>query len=169
MLESSNCSPSFAYCGQGLVFVLLVGQLGVTLGFSWVRWGTGQRAYSTELQGTLPPSCPKRLLLVGGAYSQTRCLPSAHCWGCSWIGMCGYLPLSPGQESLWSGAGPCQGCLHIDRLVAPLWINSCQGHNWKWLVRRGMSGWTHGSAGSCWSTVGVDLQPLRKTPDELLG
>lgn len=61
----------------------------------------------------------KKLSLVGMAFSQDCCLPPAQCGGLSGTGVCGYLPLSPGQESLWSGACPCPGCLHLTRLVAP--------------------------------------------------
>ena len=38
----------------------------------------------------------------------------------SWTGMCGHFPLSLGQESLWSGAEPCWGCLHTAKPVAPV-------------------------------------------------
>lgn len=39
-----------------------------------------------------------------------------------------HVPLSPRAGNLWSGAGPCCGCLPTTRLVAPLWIGSGQGH-----------------------------------------
>lgn len=55
---------------------------------------------------------------MGGACSQTRCLPPAHCWGLDWTGVCGHLPFSPEQQSLWSEAGPCQNCLQTTRFVA---------------------------------------------------
>ena len=44
----------------------------------------------------------------------------AHCWGHSQSGVCGYLPLSLGQDSLWSGVGPCMGYLHSARLLVLL-------------------------------------------------
>jgi len=58
----------------------------------------------------------KAFFLVSRVCSQTKCLSPAHCWGYSWTGVCRYLHLSEGQESLWSCAGPCQGCLHVARL-----------------------------------------------------
>ena len=46
---------------------------------------------------------------------------------CGHAGVCGYFLLAPGQESLWCGAGPCRGCSHSARLVAPLSMGSSQG------------------------------------------
>ena len=64
---------------------------------------------------------------MGGACSQIRCLPPAHCWDHSQTGMCGYLLLSLKPETLWSGAGSCWGWLHSARLVAPLWVALAKG------------------------------------------
>ena len=108
----------YACHGQGLVSVLLMGQFGATLCLSWVKPGVGQSCYRTELQA---------ILLV-------LSLRSFHRWAESAIrpdvcplpaagqqtAVCAYLPLSPGQESLWSDAGPNQGCLHTVRFMAPL-------------------------------------------------
>ena len=58
-----------------------------------------------ELKCTLPVLPPEELLLTG---------------------MCGYLSLFPGQGSLCSGAGPCQGCYHLIMLVKLLWMGSGQ-------------------------------------------
>ena len=44
------------------------------------------------------------------------------------IFVCGYLSLSGGQESLWNGVGPYEGCLHATRLVALLWMGSRHEH-----------------------------------------
>lgn len=77
-----------------------------------------QRCDSTKFQGNFPMfPC---VMLVDGVYRQTRCLSIAHYWGCHQTGVCGYLSLSMKQESLWSGADPCWGCLHTARLMAPL-------------------------------------------------
>ena len=48
--------------------------------------------------------------------------------------MCGDLSPSLEQKSLWSGAGPCQDCLHSARLVPLFWISSDQEH-----IGRGVS------------------------------
>lgn len=50
----------------------------------------------------------------------------AYSLGCSWTGVYSYLPLSLGQESLWSGAGHCCGCLQNEVSQLPLWKDSCQ-------------------------------------------
>lgn len=55
-----------------------------------------------------------------------------------WLGlysnwyMCDYLPLTPGQESLWGGAGPCWGCLQNDRCLALFYLNSCRAGQVGW-------------------------------------
>lgn len=95
----------FPFCEQDLVPVLLVGQSAAAPGLSFVRPVICQSRGGTEPQGILPVLSPE-LSLVHGACSQTRCLPPAHCWGCSWIGGCGCLPLSLGQGSLWSVLAP---------------------------------------------------------------
>lgn len=97
-----------------------------------------------ELQGSLPVLSLERLLLVGKADRSDACpyivsgaadlvisrtlsvLPVIRfaSWGYSEISVCSYLPLSPGQKSLWSGAGPCQGYLYTAKLVALLWMGS---------------------------------------------
>jgi len=121
----SSAMALFACCGQGLVPVLLVGQSGANPGLelSQTRCLSGM-----QQQGVFPGLSPEKLSFVGRACSQTQCLPLAHCWSHSWTGLCGYLTLSPEQESLWSGTGPCWGCLHTARLVALLWMGSSQGH-----------------------------------------
>lgn len=59
------------------------------------------------------------------------------------------------------GGDSCQGCLHTARLVAPLWIDSCQGHlegkSW------GQGMWCQQD--SCWSVVREVLQSPRKTAE----
>lgn len=40
--------------------------------------------------------------------------------------MCGYLPLSPRQESVFSGAGLCDCFLHNAKLLVLLCMDSCQ-------------------------------------------
>ena len=42
------------------------------------------------------------------------------------MGIDGYLTPSLGQESLWSVAGHCRGCLYTARPVAPRFIGSGQ-------------------------------------------
>lgn len=56
------------------------------------------------------------LLLVSGSCTGTRCLSPADFCSCSVIGVCGFPPLSPGQESVWWGAGLSQGCLDAAKL-----------------------------------------------------
>ena len=53
-------------------------------------------------------------MLVSEASRPAVCTP-AHCWGHSWTGVCGYLSLSLGEESLWSWPllwllAYCQAC-----------------------------------------------------------
>ena len=55
-----------------------------------------------------------------------HCLFPAHFWGLNQTGVCGYLPFSLEEESLRSGPGPCQACLHTTRFVAPLLMGSGQ-------------------------------------------
>ena len=117
----SSAGALFACWAQGLVPLVLVGQPGAALGLSSVGPGICQGCISIQVQGAFPVLSPEKLSLVDRACSQTSCLPLAHCWGCSLTGVCGYLSLSPGQESLWRGAGSCWGCLHTAMLVAPLW------------------------------------------------
>ena len=115
----------FACLWQGLVPVLLMDQLGATLDLSC--------SDQVLARDTVPPNCralPLYCLLRdlywgGGACSQTRCLPSAHCSHCSGAGVCGYLSISPMRESLWSGPGHCWGCFHKAMLLVPLWMDSC--------------------------------------------
>lgn len=69
----------FACYGQCLVSVMLRGQTGSSFSLNWVRpvahcQLTCQNCGDTELQGILSVLSPKRLSLVGGACSQTRCL-----------------------------------------------------------------------------------------------
>ena len=59
----------FLCCGQGLVPVMLVGHLN----FLGLELGQIRVFHNTDLQGALPVLCPK-LLLVGRACSQNRCL-----------------------------------------------------------------------------------------------
>lgn len=42
--------------------------------------------------------------------------------------MCGYIPISSGQESLWSGADHCWGCL----ILPGLW------HHFGWTLAKGI-------------------------------
>lgn len=69
--------------------------------------------------------CPCELLLMGRASSQIKCLPPTHCWSCNQTGVHGYLPLYPGNESHWSSADHCLGCLNNATHVVPLWMDSC--------------------------------------------
>ena len=108
----SSSMAFFACYEQSLVHVL-VGQCGGHLVIELSDWAAPNCR-------VLFLRCPEKLLLVGGACSQTRCLPPAHCWGYSQTSVCGYLTLCPGQESLGSGASPCWDCLAHARLVAPL-------------------------------------------------
>ena len=58
-----------------------------------------------------------RIVFWGYSGSQLQSVLSAlqairfDCWNCRHTDMCGYLPLSPVQESLWSGAVYYQACL----------------------------------------------------------
>ena len=118
-LQSSCLLWLFACCGQGLV-PCVRGLVWAALGLSWNRPGIFQSYRSTTLQGTL---C---------------CLLRSFCWGMGPIvrlnipstllgpqtAVCGFLPLSPGQELLCSGADPCQACLHTAMLVVLLWMHS---------------------------------------------
>ena len=54
---------------------------------------------------------------MGPAVRSDVC-PQPHYWGYSQTGVCGYLLLSLGHESLWSGIGLCQHCLHTASHVA---------------------------------------------------
>lgn len=110
----------FAFCGHSLLSVLLVGQDWASLG---LRWGTGQKCSITKLQCTFPVLSSVKLSLVW----QSALRPNNLHWGCSGTCLCDYTPFSLGQESLWSGTGPCQVWLHITRLVALLWVGSGQG------------------------------------------
>lgn len=98
------------------------------MGLSWVRPGVCQSYDGIELQGTFYVPFPEKFLLVVGAHSQTRCLPSAHCWSSIQTGVYGSLLLSPEQELLWSDVDFCEGCLHTAMLVVLLWVDSC--HSW---------------------------------------
>lgn len=44
------------------------------------------------------------------------------CWDCACSGVCDYLPMYPGKESLWSGAHPCQACLPDVSRQEPLFV-----------------------------------------------
>lgn len=87
----------------------------------------------TKLQDSCCVQPPEKFLLLSWASSQVRCLPQTFCcgcnctdrhntcsvlppiklgcWDCGHTGVCGYLPLPLGQQSHWSGCGPCQGGL----------------------------------------------------------
>ena len=78
-----------------------------------------------QTAGHFPYVAPEKLLVVGRSFSQTSCLPPAHCRGHSWTGVCGYLPLSLGEgitfEWYWPLSGllaPCQAC---DTALDGLW------------------------------------------------
>lgn len=79
------------------------------------------KLWSHQTHGTFPVLSPKKLSLVSRVCRQMTYLPPIYCWGCSSIGVCGYLLLSPGQAPFWSGASTCWGCLNTARLVVPLW------------------------------------------------
>ena len=70
---------------------------------------------------------PEKLLLVGGVYNPTRCLPPDHCYGQSQTGMYCYLSFSLVKESLGSAA-PCRGGFHPARFMALLLMGSSQGY-----------------------------------------
>ena len=123
LVQSSGMARS-ACCGQGFISVLLMGQSRAHLGLSLLRPAVCQSFSVTELQGTLPALSPQVLLLVGGACSQTRCLPPAHCWGCSQTGVCGFLPHS-WDRSHFGVVLVRQGCLYAARLVTQLWMDFC--------------------------------------------
>lgn len=117
-------------CGQGLVPPLLVGQSRTTWGFTWVRPGICQRCSSTALQGTCRV-CPLGSFCwwAESAFRATIC---PQCWGQS--GVCGYLSLSLGQESLWSGTGPLRAAHTLPGLWhcpgrAPDWRADPSGHS----------------------------------------
>lgn len=67
------CSASLAYCGQGLVSILLRGQSAATWGLSWVRLDVCQRCSHNKVHGVVPVT----LWLVDWACSQTGCQPNA--------------------------------------------------------------------------------------------
>lgn len=124
----SSAMTHFACCGQYLISVLLVDQSGTTLILSWDVPGVSHRSYSAELQGAFPVLYPEKLLLVHGAYSQTRSLLPVHCLGHSLTSLYGD-HLSQVRKSLWCGVIPCWGCLHIAaRLIELLWMGWGQEH-----------------------------------------
>ena len=84
----SFAAALFACCGQCWVPVMLMGQSESALGLSWVRLSV------FKPQATFPVFLSWKPALVGGAYSQTSCLTSAHCWCCGLPGMCVCLSLS---------------------------------------------------------------------------
>lgn len=152
----------FAYYGYSLVFVVS-GQSGFFLDLIWSRKGIYQRCRITELEGTFPVSFPEKLLLVCKACTQSSYWFPAHFLGNNWNSVSSYLPLSPGKESLWSGIGPCQVCLHTT-------------HNFEWAPGQGYIGvYCRGQvcrkmmpARFALIVVTGDLQPP-KTPARLLG
>lgn len=95
----------FAYCRQCLLSVLLLGQS------VYLEFQLGQARFlleysSTELQGALLVLFPEKLLLVGEMCGQTRYAIPAHCRSSTLNGLCGFLPLSPGQLwCSWEGVG----------------------------------------------------------------
>ena len=63
-----------------------------------------------------PDACPQSIWWDSSCTDQQGALSALltikpSFWDCGHTGLCGYLFLSSGQESLWSGAGPCWGCL----------------------------------------------------------
>lgn len=69
---------------------------------------------------------PEKLSLVGGAtFRSAVCYQPTSGLGRLTV-VCSYLSLSLGQDSVWSGAGSCQGCLHIASFVILLWLVSGQ-------------------------------------------
>lgn len=123
----------FAHCGQDLVSVLSRGMSGVALnlpelqlhettGFS--PWIVPWKAY-IGWQSQQTYKCASSLLRLQWPQTAwyslcaTPCEVSVHRYGqqsdqmsvpspllsCSWTGVCGFLPLFPGEESNWSGAG----------------------------------------------------------------
>lgn len=113
---------SFCLLWIGFIPCLVNKSLWATLGLSWVRPGIWQSCNCTLLQDIQPVLSSGKLSLLERTCIPTRCLPTAHCWTCSLIDMCGFLPLSLGQDSLWSGVGSFQDCLH-----KALWMYSYQG------------------------------------------
>ena len=118
-------------------------------GGSWPVWGylglesnqAFARLSSTELWGAFTVLYPEKLSLVSGVCIQTRCLSPVHCLGHSLTGVCSYLPLPPGQQSLWNGAGSCWSCLHAASLVTLLWMGSIQGCIGEGSSECGSGGW----------------------------
>ena len=113
----------FAFYGQGLIPVLLVGQSGATLGLSSLRLGIGQSYSHTELQGTLPMLSQRSFhWWVGLPFCSDVCLsPLLR----PQTGMCSYLP-SPRAGVTWSDIGPFWGCLHTATMLVVLhWVDSC--------------------------------------------
>ena len=68
----------------------------------------------------------ERLSLVEGAHSQTRYLPQPTARAAGRL-VCVVI-FSPWGRSHFGVVLGHQGCLHIARLVAPLWMGSGQGH-----------------------------------------
>lgn len=79
----------------------------------------------------------------------------APCWGYSHNGLCGYIPLVPGQESLWSGVVSCCGCLYM----SGFW------HHIRWALPKGVLDGTglQGNVGVGCTVPGGDLQLPEKT------
>ena len=64
-------------------------------------------------------------LVVGATFRPAVCYqPTSGLGGLTVV--CSYLSLSLGQDSVWSGAGSCQGCLHIASFVKLLWLVSAK-------------------------------------------
>lgn len=80
----------------------------------------------TELVGHFPMLFFEKLSLAGKAFSQTRCLPSAHCWGCNGTEVCGYLP-SPWCRITLEWDRSLLGLPEHCQVVASLWMGCCQG------------------------------------------
>ena len=142
--------------GQGLFPVLLVGQSGADLDLNLVRPGICQSCGRSELLGTFLLLSPERLLFVGRASSQTRCLGPVHCCGCSQTGMCGCLPLSLMQESLQvvlALSGVLAHCYACRTTLDGLWP---QVSGREWVCKR-MWGGVHGCTFCGGSSVGRDL------------
>lgn len=89
LLGQSPAMTIFAHYGQILAPVLLRTSLGLSWVCSFVRpdacpqpiyWGW----VWTKLQGDIPELSPENLLLVGGSYRKTRCLPLVYLLGWQW-------------------------------------------------------------------------------------
>ena len=120
-------------------------------------WGCS----SIDLQGALCALSPELLLLVGGAGSPVRCLLQRISGSAVELVFVARLPR---EESLWSGAGPHQGCLEDVLQQELFWRHSCRVG---WVGRGGFIGECGGRGGRVHSTSKVGEGYLHWLPQNV--